>query len=123
MVISFRDSFFYTLGIIVVGFLCTLPYSLLPAHNIIQFPEFRYEVLFHVALSEILANVMLCLIAGYVLNINLIKRPRKILILSLVGNFVQLLFVIVTYVIWTQPFLRLYRFGYQYSFHWPEKGY
>ena len=91
----------YTLSIVIVGFSLTIPYTILPAHDIIQYPDYWYEHFFHSSLSETIGNITFCLLAGYVLNIHHILRPRNILIMCSIGNVVQIVFLVVVYAIWT----------------------
>ena len=98
----------YTLGIVLFGFSWSAPLIILPAHDIIQFPEYWYELFFHSSLSETLGNITFCLLSGYILNLHHILRPRKILIMCSVGNLMQVLYLVVVYVTWTMIS------GYQY---------
>ena len=97
---SFAKSLFYTLRIVMIGVSFTVPLTILPAHDIIQFPEYWYELFFHSAMSETLGNITFCLLVGYLLNIQHILRVSKILIMCVVGNVVQFLFLMAVYLIW-----------------------
>ena len=44
----------YTCGTAIIGFMATLYFSLIPAHDLIQYPEFWYEILFHGGYNTIL---------------------------------------------------------------------
>ena len=91
----------YGVAIIVVAFLFTLPMSLFPAHDLIQNPEYWYELIFHGVLSTTLGFIFQCFRASYFLNITYIRRFRNILVICSVGNAATIFFLISSYHIWT----------------------
>ena len=99
---SFTKSLCYTLVIILIGFSFTIPFTIIPAHDIIKFPKYWYELFFHSTMSETLGNITFCLLAGYLLNIHHILKARQILIMCVVGNVVQFVFLVAVYLFWDE---------------------
>ena len=99
--INWSKELAYGVAIIIVAFLFTLPMTLLPAHDLIQHPEYWYELIFHGVLSTTLGFIFQCFRASYFLNITYIRRFRNILVICTVGNMATIFFLISSYHIWT----------------------
>ena len=99
--INWLKELAYGVAIIVVAFLFTLPMSLFPAHDLVQNPEYWYELIFHGVLSTTLGFIFQCFRASYFLNITYIRTFRNILVTCTVGNMATIFFLISTYHIWT----------------------
>ena len=72
-------------GIAVVGLLSTIPISMIPAHDLIQFPEYWFEILFHGFYFNILAFLILCIQIGSFLNLRYVTRKQNIIRVLLIG--------------------------------------
>ena len=64
----------YAPCIIIAGFLSTVPLSLFPAHDLLQYPEYWYEHIFHGILSTTSGWILQCFRASYFLNISLREK-------------------------------------------------
>ena len=99
--ISWLKGILYTPGIIIVGFLHTISLSLLPAHDLLEFPEYWYELIFHGLWTTTSGWVLQCFRASYFLNITYIRKFRNVFVMCLVGDGTMVFFVIGTHYLWT----------------------
>lgn len=91
----------YTFGIAIIGFMATLSFSLIPAHDLIQSPEFWYEILFHGGYNTILGWSFRSMEVDKFLNIQYFQQWRKMMSIVLIGVIIQLIFLVTAYYIWT----------------------
>ena len=90
-----------TLAIIIIGFLSTVPLSIFPAHDLIEYPNYWYEHIFHGILSTTLGWILQCFRASYFLNITKIRKGRNVIFMCLIGDVAMISFLILSYHIWT----------------------
>ena len=98
----------YTWGVMLFGIICTFPYTLVPAHDLVTNPEYWYEILFHGSYMMTLYFLEKSLEAGYFLNLDSLKLPQSLILICGAGIISRLCFLILTYYLWTEFF------GYQY---------
>ena len=98
----------YTLGIMLLGIICTFPYTLVPAHDLVTNPEYWYEILFHGSYMMTSYFLEKSLEAGYFLNLDSVKLPQSLILICGAGIISRLCFLILTYYLWTEFF------GYKY---------
>ena len=91
----------YTFGIAIIGFMATLSFSLIPAHDLIQSPEFWYEILFHGGCTTTLGWWFRSIEVDKFLNIQYFQQWRKMISIILIGVIIQLIFLVTAYYIWT----------------------
>ena len=94
----------YPIFITLVGFSFTIPFSLIPAHDLILFPEYWYEAIFHGLMASSCFFTYQCVLAGSVFNLRYPLVRNNILHILFVGNAVTLCLIIFPYFIWTQIF-------------------
>ena len=90
-----------TLIIIIIGFLFTVPLSIFPAHDLIKYPSYWYEHIFHGILSTTLGWILQCFRASYFLNITKIRKCRNVIFMCLIGDAAMISFLILSYHLWT----------------------
>ena len=98
----------YFFGIVVIGFSSTLALSLIPAHDLVQFPKFWYEAIFHATFPTAFSTLYQCVFSALILNLNYLVRKETILFVGLINIGTQLFLILLLYFIWTQIF------GYQF---------
>ena len=101
---SFANASFYTFATILAVSLISIPYFILPAHDIVRFPKYWYEILYHGSLISVLDLAFWTIFAGEILNMRHLKQFKTLLIVCLSGIGVMILFDISTYYIWTLVF-------------------
>ena len=105
---SWQKLFKNTFGIILFGVLSTLPMSLIPAHDLVQFPEYWYEILFHGSLTAISGYCLNCCFSGYFMNLRYTFKISNVLIICLIGIGLCLFALVLSYVCWTKVFAYQY---------------
>ena len=93
---------YYTIGIALIGVLVTTPLTVIPAHDIIQFPEYWYEIFFHGAIGITSEIVRMSFVFGNTLNTTFTQKTRNVLFICISGNVTMFLFLSLTYYIWVQ---------------------
>ena len=99
--LSVKQLFLYTLGMILISFITTLPYSVIPAHDIIQSPEYWYEVIFHSTHSTWIGWGFRSLEVDKYLNIQFFQQKRNMLSIILLGITSGIIIFLITHYIWT----------------------
>ena len=99
--VSWTKTIFCTCIIIILSFSTTVPYSLIPAHDLVQHPEFWYEIIFHGTIINILNSVNFCVLAGYFGNISHIRKLKYVSIMCVKVLVIDYIFLIFNYYIWT----------------------
>lgn len=97
-----------TIGIIILGYSTSIPFSLIPASDLIKLPENWKEILFYGSFLVIVLNVWWCFQLGSYLNIEYLKSTRFVTYNCIVVVVTFLIIVISTYYLWTQIFLYQY---------------
>ena len=102
--IVFRDiilNVVVTLGIISYSFIPTFFFTLIPAHDLIQQPEFWYELIFHIGVIQCNCTLWLSFTAGSFMNTLETQRTRNIMVFGLIGNMVTSFLIVCGYIIWS----------------------
>ena len=106
--VPWKKSFCHIIGTVFISAACTIPSSLIPVHNILQQPEYWYEVMIPL-LPVIMIN---CLYipssCSYYINIEYIRNARFLLKLFMFEFLFSNAIIISFYLIWTHVF------GYQF---------
>ena len=98
---SWEEYILYPFCLVLLSFSSTIPLSLIPAHDLILYPEYWYESLFHGVLLSTWSFAYWCITAGMVLNITYILRKRNILWVSFIGNVTWFSIQAFAYYFWT----------------------
>lgn len=106
---SLTNATFYTFATILAVSLISVPYFIFPAHDIVKFPKYWYEILYHGSLISILDLAFWTIMAGEFLNMRFLKQFKTLIIVCLSGIGAMLLFDISAYYLWTLVF----------KFHYP----
>ena len=88
-------------GITLIGFVSTTPITLVPAHDLILFPEYWFEVLFHGLIFLTAQNLYMCFVNESVLNVSYNIEKRNIVQLVLIGMAASTTLMLALYYIWT----------------------
>ena len=94
--------------IIIIGLFTTAPLSLIPTHDLIEFPDYWYEHIFHGILSTSLGWLLQCFRASYFLNISKIRGCRNVLFMCLIGDLAMISLIIFSYNVWTRIYGHTY---------------
>ena len=94
----------FSLGSVVFGIISTFPLSLIPAHDLLQYPEFWYELLFHQGWACVWTYCFRLLECASYLNFPYIQLRNNVMSICLSGVFVGTVLVIAAYHIWTHTF-------------------
>ena len=84
-------------GIVLVGFILTIPLTLIPYHDLVRFPEFWYEHLFLGAYSFAIIFVWRAALSWAYMNCDELLLPRNIRLMTLSGITYILLFLVSSY--------------------------
>ena len=104
--LSFREGIFYLIGIVLIGFSSTLTLSLIPAHDVVQFPEYWYELLFQGPSGLMIWTVLnICIIRpGLLLNVDCVFGWKNVFFVLLVSFLHQEFMIVSSYYLWTRIF-------------------
>ena len=119
MEFSVINPILYTFGIILTSSSILIPYCIFPAHDIVKFPKYWYEILYHGFLFSLIEIMFWTFIAGTFLNLRYLKNVKTLSIVCICGNVSTILFYISSYFAWTWVFNYNYPipfFGYTISF-------
>ena len=105
---SSTDLLFYPFAIILVGFLVLVPFCFFPAHDLIIRPEYWYELLAHGTYFTIFNSLFWTYMSGSFLNLSYFHQARPLIVTILAGVMATLLFIIISYSIWTQALFYQY---------------
>ena len=106
--VSWTKGLFTAIGIIITGFLSTFLFTLVPAHDLVQNPEYWYEILFHGSLLHTIISIGFCLPASWFMNISLMRAPRTLAKVAIFSNLIVTTWIIITYCVWTYVFQFVY---------------
>ena len=98
---SWTNTTFYTFAIVLAGSSISIPYLLFPAHDIVKFPKYWYEILYHGSIFCFFDFAFFTALDGALLNIRHLKKYKTLTIVctSVIG--IVLLFDICAYYSWT----------------------
>ena len=102
IIFDWKKMFLYTFGIIIISVSSTIPYSLIPAHDLVLSPEYWYEVLFHATYGSIWGSCLNSFKASYFLNIRQIQYIHNISRMFLIECLLLLFFLISSHQVWTK---------------------
>ena len=93
---------FYLFGITLIGVLSTLPQTLIPAHDLIRYPEFWYEILIHGIFAIIPFYIFTCVLTASLLNLEYLLLKENIFFVTLIGTITFYACLLSSFYIWTQ---------------------
>ena len=99
---SWEQCVAYLLGITVVGFSSTLVLTLIPAHNLIQNPDYWYEILLHAVYICLWFVPMMCIQAASFLSSKYILFKENVLFIGAVILAMIVSGLLTSYNIWTK---------------------
>ena len=102
--LSWRKGLIQTSIIILVGISSTIPLTLIPAHDLLKFPGYWYETLWHGGYIITWFWVYLCYCVSHWMNIGFITSKRNILFMVIIVNVGHLFLLTSSYYIWTNTF-------------------
>ena len=102
-------------GAIIFSLVATIPFSVVPIHNVFLEPSYWFEIPLQAMAINILWAIYHPTVAGYYMNIGYIRKARRILEFLFLWTFVVLFVEAAAYFIWT------HRMNYQYPI--PFSGY
>ena len=105
---TWTEYIVWPLCMVLITFSSTIPLTLIPAHDIIQFPNYWYESLFHGVLLSTWSSACWSFTAGMVLNINFILLRTNLLFVIIIGNVTWLCLQVSSYYFWTEILLYQY---------------
>ena len=114
--VSWTKTIFCTCIIIILSFSTTVPYSLIPTHDLVQQPEFWYEIIFHGTIINTFNSVYFCVLAGYFGNMSHIRKLKYVSIMCVKVLVIHNSFLIFNYYIWTHVL------GYQFPIPFQGHG-
>ena len=101
-VFAWETLAYSTIGTAFIGVLVTTPLTVIPAHDIIHFPEYWYEIFFHGAIGITSEIIRMSFVFGNTLNTTFTQKTRNVLFICISGNVTMFLFLSLTYYIWVQ---------------------
>ena len=99
--VSWVKGLLLTTLIVLIGLPSTFLYTLVPAHDLIQYPEFWYEFLFHGSVLHTLRSLAFCLPASWFMNISLMRSIRTLITVCITSNVINTTWLILSYYLWT----------------------
>lgn len=99
---SWEQCVAYLLGITVVGFSSTLVLTLIPAHNLIQNPDYWYEILLHAVYICLWFVPMMCIQAASFLSSKRILFKENVLFIGAVVLAMIVSGLLTSYNIWSK---------------------
>ena len=101
---SWIKLFAASFTIIFFGFVMNIPLTLIPYHDLVQYPKYWYELLLPGTYSGLMGFSYRCITSGSYMNIEHLLRPRNVGILSASGCMFILAVLLVSYIVWTLLF-------------------
>ena len=87
---SWKKCIAYPVAIPIIGVLPTILMTLIPAHDLIQNPEYWYEILFHGLLQNTCLYSYMSLLAASLFNLKYIIQKKNVAFILFVGNLICL---------------------------------
>ena len=109
----------YLAVIVVASSSFCIPFCLFPAHDLVKYPEYWYEILYHSSIYVCVDFVFWTYLAGLLMNMRSLQRIKTIAIVSTLGVGTMVVFIISTYYVWTKALSYNYPipfFGYTVTF-------
>lgn len=101
MELSWTKYIFYPIAIPILSFLPTIFMTLIPAHDLIQYPEYWYEILFHGLLQNTALYSYMSVLAASLFNLRYIIQQKNVFSILFIGNITCLLLLVFSYFYWT----------------------
>ena len=98
---SWIRLFFGLFGIIIFGFSLTIPLTIIPYNDLVQYPEYWYELLLPGPYGVAVGYAFRCILTGSYMNIGYLLLPRRVALMSFVGLAYMFVLILTTYFIWT----------------------
>ena len=98
---SWSKLFLGALGIILLGFMQTIPLTLIPYRDLIQYPEYWWELLIPGSYASSIGFAFRCMFSGSYLNNDHLLRFKNMALVCLAGSVFMLFLLLTTYCIWT----------------------
>ena len=99
---SWYNTLFYPIIIVLASSASAIPFCVFPAHDLVKFPEFWYEILYHAAIVISYDWGFWTFLAGSMLNIRHFHRTQTILYVCMIGDVFMVFIFTSTYVFWTK---------------------
>ena len=99
---SWEACLCYLYGIVLIGVLSTTPTSLIPAHDLLLFPERWFEALFLGWIVPTACYLYYCVLSESILNLSYMIQKRNILRVVTIGVVVFMTLFLGSFFIWTQ---------------------
>ena len=103
--VSWIRGLFTAVGIILAGLLSTILYTIVPAHDLVQHPEYWYEIIFHGMICHTLISIGFCHPAGWFMNISQMRETRSLALVCMFSQLAGTAWIILSYFIWTHLLL------------------
>ena len=101
---SWTKCIAYPVAIPIIGVLPTLLMTLIPAHDLILYPEYWYEIIFHGLLQNTCLYSYMSLLAASLFNLKYIIQQKNVSYILFVGNLICLGLLVSSYYSWTEIF-------------------
>ena len=75
-------------------------FSLIPAHDLIQYSEYWYEIVILASYNSVWTSAINCLLCGYFMNIQYLCMDRALFLQSIIGFLKTFSFLMAIYLIW-----------------------
>ena len=96
-----------------------IPFCLFPAHDLVKYPEYWYEIIYHLSNFAFFDFAFWTFVAGSLMNLRYLQRIKTLAIVCTLGVGTMILYIISTYYTWTKVLSYNYPipfFGYNVSF-------
>ena len=110
---SLQTLLSYTLGTVFFSFIITTPHSLIPATDLIKYPEKWYEILYHGSYQPVWMSVFCCYQASSYLNIQYFQSKKFVASIGAILFVIFLTILVTLYFVWTQVFSYSYPIPFQ----------
>ena len=98
---SLSKGILLTILVVLIGLPSTFLYTLVPVHDLLTYPEFWYEILFHGSIVFTVRSIAFCLPASWFMNITQMRKIRTLASVCIASNFINTVLLITTYYVWT----------------------
>ena len=103
--VSWIKGLLTAIGIILAGFLSTILFTIIPVHDLVQHPEYWYEIIFHGMIGHTLISIGFCYPASWLMNISQMRKPRTLAVVFMFSQLAGTAWIVLSYFIWTHILL------------------
>ena len=103
--VSWIKGLLTAIGIILAGFLSTILFTIIPAHDLVQHPEYWYEIIFHAMIGHTLISIGFCYPASWLMNISQMRKPRTLAAVCIFSHLAGTGWILLSYFVWTHILL------------------